>query len=580
MAQQVNVSGVGILEFPDGMSDADMAAAIQKNFPQIHSRTNYGNPAESGTESYLDLGSMSIKQRPSSPFVAGIGKALSDTARGVEQFVRQAWANQGPDKTYNPQTGQYEANPADVQAQQANSQKLAALNQDISNSRNLDKPLMSTTGGKAGQFAGDAALLATAPEGLAGSIGGGAALAGAQPTSGDESRLTNTALGAAGGAAGYGVGRALGAAIQPITDRLSALGQQFRAILTREGVPLDAAQATGSKVVTTLKNAAGDSPVVDNSNFPQQQAQQFTRATLEKMGVQNATEASPAVMQAGRQRLKESYNQIAARNTITYDPPLNQDISRIRYDADRNLTPENARVIQNRLDDLETMMQNNGGQMTGAGYEQFQSSLGKIAKDGGKAPFVTDIRQALTGALQRQSSPGDAALLAQTNQRYAAMKAIQNSIDSNTNMVSPSALYNSLDTAKGANGTVYGQGANQPLIQLAQAGKALIGSTRTPNSGTAQRVLGAATLGTGGDALLNLAQGKTQNAEEMFAVAAMAGLSGTAARQLVYSQAGRQWLQRWAQSRVAAAAARQAGRLSQIAGGAVAPSIDATDPQQ
>lgn len=36
MTQTVNVPGVGQLNFPDGMSDADMAAAIQKNFPDIH----------------------------------------------------------------------------------------------------------------------------------------------------------------------------------------------------------------------------------------------------------------------------------------------------------------------------------------------------------------------------------------------------------------------------------------------------------------------------------------------------------------------------------------------------------------
>lgn len=36
MGQSVNVPGVGILQFPDGMSQGDMAAAIQKNYPQIH----------------------------------------------------------------------------------------------------------------------------------------------------------------------------------------------------------------------------------------------------------------------------------------------------------------------------------------------------------------------------------------------------------------------------------------------------------------------------------------------------------------------------------------------------------------
>src|SRR5690349_14216538 len=43
MTQAVNVPGVGTLQFPDGMSQADMAAAIQKNFPQIHAQ-----PAQQG----------------------------------------------------------------------------------------------------------------------------------------------------------------------------------------------------------------------------------------------------------------------------------------------------------------------------------------------------------------------------------------------------------------------------------------------------------------------------------------------------------------------------------------------------
>jgi hypothetical protein len=37
MVQSVNVPGIGTLNFPDGMSQADMSAAIQKNFPQVSS---------------------------------------------------------------------------------------------------------------------------------------------------------------------------------------------------------------------------------------------------------------------------------------------------------------------------------------------------------------------------------------------------------------------------------------------------------------------------------------------------------------------------------------------------------------
>jgi len=44
MTQAVNVPGIGTLNFPDGMSQQDMAAAIQKNFPQIHNQAQPSNP--------------------------------------------------------------------------------------------------------------------------------------------------------------------------------------------------------------------------------------------------------------------------------------------------------------------------------------------------------------------------------------------------------------------------------------------------------------------------------------------------------------------------------------------------------
>jgi hypothetical protein len=48
MAQDVDVPGVGTLSFPDGMSQADMASAIQKNYPQIHGQQTRQEPG------YLD----------------------------------------------------------------------------------------------------------------------------------------------------------------------------------------------------------------------------------------------------------------------------------------------------------------------------------------------------------------------------------------------------------------------------------------------------------------------------------------------------------------------------------------------
>ena len=54
MSQTITVPNIGDLEFPDGMSEAEMASAIQKNYPQIHApqaqaqppQTHYGEVAQ------------------------------------------------------------------------------------------------------------------------------------------------------------------------------------------------------------------------------------------------------------------------------------------------------------------------------------------------------------------------------------------------------------------------------------------------------------------------------------------------------------------------------------------------------
>lgn len=491
-------------------------------------------------------------------FTAGMGKAFMDTFTGLQQLGAGAAQKLGILDHINAvrkKIGMPEVTPESLQA-------------DVQASKTLDKPLMSTTAGKVGNAAGDVAMLAAAPEGMAGAIGGSAALAAAQPVVGDQSRAANTLLGAAGGAIGAGAGKVAGAAMQPVTDALSGAGRWARTVLARESVPLDAAQATGSKVAQSLKNAAGDAPFVEGSGFPETQKRAFTRAALDKMGITNADEASPAVMAAGKRRLQTTYDQIANRNSITPDADLTKDIGDIRYAANRGLTRDHNQVIQNTLDDLESMIQQNGGRLSGEGYQQLQSQLRNMAKDGGKAPYITEIKQALTSALQRQAQPGDAALLAQTNQRYAAMKALEKAVGDD-NQVSPAKLFGALDTAKNAGQTVYGYGPNQALIELAQAGKLLLGRG-TPNSGTATRTAGLLMLGGSGDAVYHLAKGDNIKPEEMLAVATLAGLSGAAARQLVYSPTGRQWLTRWAQSRVAATAAQAAGRAGQVGGGTAA----------
>lgn len=445
------------------------------------------NPAFSGTNQYFDLGSMSIKTRANNSldtFSAGMGQRFVQAGQAVKQ------AAMGPADVYDPESGQTVHNSA------------AAQNEaDLAEQGRLDAPLNASTAGKAGNMAGSAAIASAVPgSGLAAAAGGGALAGATMP--GDEGGLKGAAIGAAGGAAGYGVGSVLGAAgsrlLNPLGRVLSAQKQAAVDFLKSNGIDLDLAQQTGSRIAKTIGNAAEDNPVLGPTKFGDTQRSQFTNAVLRQMGIDGATDASAPVMSQGRQALKNTYNAVAARTSISVDltkpfsDPLLSDLNAISNQAKRVLTPDNYSVVSTQLKNIVNAVKQGAGRIGGEQYQNIQSELGQVAADGGKGNFIPMIRQALTRAVQR-ANPQDAALIAETNQRYAAMKAIQGAIDEH-DQVSPSMLFNSLDRVKNQNATVFGDGPNQQLVQLAQAGKLIMGRG-TPNSGTIQRGLGQLAVG-------------------------------------------------------------------------------------
>lgn len=357
--------------------------------------------------------------------------------------------------------------------------------------------------------------------------------------------------------------------------QLATRAQQLQT-LADAGVQVDSHQALSGRLALDLKNAANDGAYGSSDAFRTAQNSQFTSAALRQMGV-NAREATPVIMRGGKIALQQTYNAIANRTSMELDTPLAQDLDNIRDGASQALTAENAAVISGKVESLLTMFERNGSRLSGTQYQKFQSDLNDIAKDGGKAPFVTQLRQAVTGLMQRQASPGDAQLLQQTNQRYGAMKSIQKAVDSN-NQVSPSALYNAMDTQASAAQSVFGQGSNTRLMDLAQAGRSILG-TNTANSGTPQRLAGMLAVGQAGAAATALATGHTDVAAGLTATALAAGFSQKAAQALVYTAQGRQYLQGLARAQQRAAGLAAAFRPNG-AGGAINGAAAAIGSQQ
>ena len=129
MPQTVTVPGVGDIQFPDGMSDSDISAAIQRNYPQIHgtqqntaaSQSFLGNALDTlkrvgaGYANFVSdsathpVGELEKAAHLASGAVAGLGGGLTylgtlagtggdaDAAKAVQEATQQAL-------TYQPRT--------------------------------------------------------------------------------------------------------------------------------------------------------------------------------------------------------------------------------------------------------------------------------------------------------------------------------------------------------------------------------------------------------------------------------------------------------------------------------------------
>lgn len=257
MPQYVEAYGK-VLEFPDGMSQADMASAIQKNVLSLAKKERAPDPTEG--------------MSGSDKFFAGVGKGMTDVARGVRQFLPNA---------------------------------IGGLSRaDIEEARRLDAPLMNTGAGMAGNIVGTAATLVPTAFLPGANTIFGASLIGAgtglsQPSTSTKETLMNTTIG--GVAAPLAIGAVRGAqagyqGIRGLIDPFTQRGQQrIAADVVRQSAtnPRNAAQAA----LAAREIVPGSEPTLA------QVANDPGLAQLERT-ILNLPEYAPAVQQRqGAQRL-------------------------------------------------------------------------------------------------------------------------------------------------------------------------------------------------------------------------------------------------------------------------------------
>lgn len=488
------------------------------------------NPAEydPNSQEFQDQYGPTAGMSGAEKFFAGAGKSVVDIGRGLRQL--------------NP------FGSAEVDA-------------EVAESRQLDAPLMQTGAGIAGNVAGTLATTVM-PVGLAAKGAQAAGLAktaaagrslvnpttfkaaaavgalqgGIQPTVEGESRAMNTGVGAVTGLASQGVFAAGARAARPVKNVLGATGRKAVKVLEDAGVPLDAAQKTGSRTLKRLKASLFDNPVTAGKAIAKHEQQQsaFARAVLKTIG-QDADAATPDVMDSAAREIGQVFDDVAARNPVKYDNKLEAELVRIGTQAMKELESPQAAIINNQINEVIEKASTTGT-VDGAAYQNIKEALDRISmgQSSGLGHWARELRGSLDDALERSAQGGDFQALKEARKMWRRMLQIQGSIDKDgSGTISPARLANSIGVKKNASQAIRG-GGDQELVKLAQAGKQIL-SDRLPNSGTPARLAALLAPGAVVGGAAGLASGDLETAA--YGVA-----GGVIAPKLIQNALSRQYL--------------------------------------
>lgn len=533
--------GTTITNVPEGTTQEDLLGRLQLAKHPAADRLMREMAAQQATKETSGTGR----------FLAGAGKAFTDIGRGAGQLSGLI-----------PQS-------------------------EIDASKLRDQPLMQTGAGMAGNILGNAAVAAPAfalPG--AGTYAGAAALGGIQgalqPVGTGESRALNTGFGAGAGLIGQGVGNLIGRGLRPVTSALSPEKQALAQAATREGIPLSAGQATGSRPLQIAESVMENLPSTSASQLAEREAQKraFTSAVLKRAGISGDTASAPVLL-GQKQALGGTLGDIAKGGSIDFNKGLTDRLASIVDDASQHLPPDLASKVSGTVDKV---LQQVGpeGSMAGTNYQGWREPLRGLAKNTETGRYFGQIRKALDEAFTSQAGEGYQA----TSRQYANLKTIIDSMGGSgalpaEGQIPPSALSSALARSIGKENKTLGGG---DLNELARIGQAFI-KDQIPNSGTAQRQAIQALLQTGGGSLLGGGAALTTGHDPLKGAAIGAGLGAGSiaapriAQALMNSPAGQAYLK---QGLVSLTPAQRAALTAAIRSGAIgsAPSLLGQQPSQ
>lgn len=504
MPQQINVPGMGVVEFPDGMNDAQITAAIQKNMP-----TQSSVGADVAKSAGVGVGKGFIG-------LAGLPGDLAEMgARGIDRATQYVGGKLGvdseslrrPEPAKNLTSLIMGPTERTQYADRAPTYGSADITKAVeSQTGPFYQP--QTTAGKYAETVGEFALgLIGGPAGLARRaitnvvLPGVSSEAAGQATQGTSAEPYARVAGAIlGGVAPSAIGRA----VTPLPA--SPARQRLVDILNNEGVTsLTAGQRTGSPALRYAESALGDAPGAGGQTtaMTNEGRAQFTDAALRRAGT--GGEASPQVLAANNARLGNEFETLSARNTLQVDPQFANDVRTVINNYGITLPSEQRQRIYNVIGDIaerSAPVPAGGvfanlaqmGAIPGDVYQTTRSRLSRVADsnrvtDPEFSGAMRGIRNALDDAMGRSISPADQQAWQAARQQYGAQKTIEKAAargpaDATAEgVITPTSLKNVVASGKNAGQYARGQG---DFSELARAGTGIMGAM--PQSGTGPRL--------------------------------------------------------------------------------------------
>lgn len=484
MPQQIDVPGMGVVEFPDGMSDDQITAAIKQNMPQPTSTAaDVAKSAGIG----VARGGIGLLGLP--------GDIINLAGKGAQYLVGKLPMTDQQRAAYNQLSDSSLANKTPTSG-------------DITKAvegytGEFYKP--QTTAGKYAQSVGEMVPgVMTGPGGVmrkAGiAIGSGVGSEGAgelaqkyMPSAEPYARVA----GAIVGGAAPDIARKL---VTPIP--VSPERQRLLDVLDQEGVTsITAGQKTGNKALQYAESILGDAPLSgqQTSRIQQEGQRQFTEAAMRRAGA--GPNAAPEVLADNSQRLGRNFEDIAARNAVTGDSQFVTDFGNTLREYDKVLPSAQKKIVGDLATDIANRFTGPGGTMAGVDYQAARSRLSRMANnaranDPDFADALRGLRNSLDSAFKRSVTPEDSALLDVTRRQYGAQKILEKAASrageaTAEGQIVPANLRNLVAVE---NRGAYARGQGE-FSDLARAGAGVMAPL--PNSGTAQRNLVTA-LATGG----------------------------------------------------------------------------------